>query len=202
MLPTLEADPQELSAVGPIPCGKLIERFEIPTRYGALYRHLHHRKTSCSSGECDPYYAIAAIWQEDSSAVALTDAPRDYDVEHTGALNAQYRVCEVTMSIRAHRSAGLRRPLDFVLPLSAVLAIACVDRADHAVIGASVDAAAPASSASSWVQTSAANPTGWADRAERRCAEGFACDTRSSEQLAGGVECQTPSGAPYVGTRC
>lgn len=106
------------------------------------------------------------------------------------------------MSIRAHRSADLRRLFNFVLPFSAVLGTACVDRGAHAVIGASVDAAAPTSSASSWVQTSAANPTGWADRAERRCAEGFACGTGSSEQLAGGVECQTPSGAPYVATRC
>lgn len=81
----------------------------------------------------------------------------------------------------------------------------------EAEYGERADAGEPTNPADSssgtlkWMFTSAANPLGWADRAERRCDEGFCAPAAiggGPAAPAGGVECMTPSGAPYVAERC
>jgi hypothetical protein len=55
------------------------------------------------------------------------------------------------------------------------------------------------------MSTSAANPLGWADRAARRCDEGFCAPSAvggGPASPSGGAECMTPDGAPYLAERC
>jgi hypothetical protein len=108
------------------------------------------------------------------------------------------------MFMPARRFHRARRSLPLLAAFGASLAVGCVEAPmmDHSGVGTLIESPAPRPSASRSTFVHAANPTGWADRAERRCEEGFVCSTQHTGELAGGVECATPSGAPYVATRC